>query len=103
MGLVRTEGGAVAAYDYRCRVHGDVEERFPIGLAPATIRCPTCDADAVRVYGSAAVVSHDPLTSKMMSRQQLSGERPMVVERSPVTPPRRASTQDPRWQRLPRP
>ncbi|WP_083876390.1 MULTISPECIES: zinc ribbon domain-containing protein [Gordonia] len=103
MGVMRPMEGSVTVYDYRCPAHGDFEQRFPMGEAPAAARCGTCGGKASRVYGPTAVLSHDPLATKLLALQQSSAESPSVVTRSRTAAGRRAPTQDPRWRQLPRP
>ena len=84
-------------YEFRCDTCGPFEQRRRIQDAGAPMRCPTCQAEAARIYSTAGVI----LTSGAVRRRIERGAEPQVVTRStpeaPASKPPQAAQGRP-WQ-----
>ena len=45
----------MAIYEYRCERDGAFDVMRPIGTAPASVECPECAGDAMRVFSNPMV------------------------------------------------
>ncbi|MGI5151234.1 zinc ribbon domain-containing protein [Plantactinospora sp. CA-294935] len=73
----------MATYEYRCPRDGIFPARFPIGRAPAGIRCVTCAAEAVRVFSAPSLRAMPRPLVAALDRAGRSAEAPEVVTRVP--------------------
>jgi hypothetical protein len=92
----------MATYQYRCVQHGVVETSRPIGTAPPSVGCPTCDSR--RVFCSPLLASGDKRAVALIDKTAQTAEAPAVVTGLPLVQRRRsAPVRSPALQRLPRP
>lgn len=91
-------------YRYRCPVDGPFDLSFAIGAAPASAACQTCCGTSKRVYSFGAMVSANPVGSRVLDLHAQSQSAPGVVRRASsaaeASGPRYA---DPRHRMLPAP
>ncbi|WP_422769049.1 zinc ribbon domain-containing protein [Plantactinospora sp. WMMC1484] len=93
----------MATYEYRCPRDGVVAARFPIGEAPGWLRCPTCAADAARVFSAPSLRAMPRPLVAALDRAGRSAEAPEVVTRIPGRRGTAARPTHPGHARLPRP
>jgi hypothetical protein len=95
----------MATYQYRCVEHGVVETARPIGTAPPSFACPTCDRPSRRVFCSPLLASGDRRTVALIDKTVQTAEAPAVVTELPLVQRRRPAPvrRSPALQRLPRP
>ena len=96
----------MAAYEYRCSLHGVFIVHAPIGEADRSAHCPRCGGDAARSY-SAPMLRRAPADRMaLLDKAEKSRDEPDVVtslpprhpsRRTPMAPP------NPAFRRLPRP
>ncbi|WP_226369404.1 zinc ribbon domain-containing protein [Pseudonocardia alni] len=79
-------GTTVALYVYRCGADGPVEERHPIGSAPATARCPTCGEQSPRVITAPMLGLADRGRMALIDRTTATAHEPQVVSAPPPRP-----------------
>jgi putative FmdB family regulatory protein len=96
----------VATYEYRCGTDGLFEVSAVMGTASASVGCPVCGGDAVRVFSvpRLSLVRRDLV--KVIDDAAATSERPQVVSAIPASGARRrtpVAPADPRLARLPRP
>ncbi|MFY1671194.1 zinc ribbon domain-containing protein [Plantactinospora sp. WMMB334] len=73
----------MTTYEYRCPRDGVLAARFPIGEAPGRLRCPTCAAEAVRVFSAPSLRAMPRPLVAALDRAGRSAEAPEVVTRIP--------------------
>ncbi|MEU6701291.1 zinc ribbon domain-containing protein [Pseudonocardia sp. NPDC046786] len=95
----------MATYTYRCATDGPVDVRRPIGTAPATLACPACGAEAVRLITPPMLGIADRGRMGLIDRAEASRTEPQVVTSLPSAAgaPRPNARIDPRTRGLPRP
>ena len=89
-------------YRYRCPSDGAFDLSFTMGSAPTSVECRTCCGTSKRVYALGAVLTSDPVGSRMLDLQAQSQSSPSVVRRTGMagdSPTRRYA--DPRHRNLP--
>ncbi len=99
----------MATYQYRCGQHGDVEITEAMGSAPASVTCPTCGAEARRVFSAPMLSFKSPESRELhgaIERAEKSRDEPDVVTSLPAKGRRKRTPTAP-WtpalERLPRP
>ncbi|MCW0213105.1 MAG: zinc ribbon domain-containing protein [Pseudonocardia sp.] len=95
----------MAAYAYRCAVHGEFELRLAMGTAPARGSCPECLGDAARVFSAPRLSLGSRTVTALIDHTEKSRDEPEVV-RTPAGSPRRRTPMappNPALARLPRP
>ena len=96
----------MATYRYRCVQDGDFDVTRPIGTAAPKSQCPVCNNGAVRVFRAPMLSLGPRALVAAIDRTEKTSDEPEVVS---ALPPRAArmgkpiATQNPAWQRLPRP
>ncbi|MEV4834584.1 FmdB family zinc ribbon protein [Nonomuraea sp. NPDC049486] len=93
----------MATYGYRCPHCRDIEVAFPIGTAPAAVRCPDCGATSTRMFSAPMLARTPAALAARLRRAERSASEPEVVT---SLPPRRAPAAvpvHPATGRLPRP
>ena len=96
----------MATYEYRCVQDGDFNVSRPIGTATPKSQCPVCNNEAVRVFRAPMLSLAPGALVAAIDRTEKTCVEPEVVS---GLPPRRGktrnpmATQNPAWQRLPRP
>ncbi|PVZ05360.1 FmdB family zinc ribbon protein [Actinomycetospora cinnamomea] len=94
----------MALYAYRCGEDGPVDVVRPLGTAPPVISCPTCGADAPRVFTAPMLGLADRSRVAAIDRAEASRTQPAVVSAPPPRPSRAPRPRlDPRTAALPRP
>lgn len=92
-------------YEYRCDEDGDIEVFFPMGTAPAAVRCEVCGSSARRVFTKPMMPHPKQDIIAAIDNAQKSAHEPAVVKSIPTSgqkrPPHFAN--DPRQYKLPRP
>lgn len=91
-------------YRYRCPTDGAFDLSFTIGSAPVSVACQKCCTTSNRVYSLGAILTADPVGSRMLDLHARSQSAPSVVRRTEV--PGDSSTRryaDPRHRNLPTP
>ncbi len=96
----------MVAYEYRCGHHGLFVVDRPMGGAPDTVACATCEGEATRLF-SAPMLRRAPADRlALIDKAEKSRDEPDVVSslpqrhpsrRTPLAPP------NPALQKLPRP
>jgi putative FmdB family regulatory protein len=92
----------MATYEYLCPDCGRFDVHLPIGTAPASRDCFTCEREAHRVFSPPGFSLVHPALSAALDREEQSRDAPAVVSgvpnrRRPQPPPH------PALARLPRP
>jgi putative FmdB family regulatory protein len=96
----------MATYQYRCVQHGDFDVSRPIGTAAPKSQCPVCDTEAARVFRAPMLSFAPRALVAEIDRTEKTSDEPEVVSALPPRAGRRRNpiaTQNPAWQRLPRP
>ncbi|MEN3608443.1 FmdB family zinc ribbon protein [Plantactinospora sp. ZYX-F-223] len=93
----------MATYEYRCPRDGIFPARFPIGQAPARVRCVTCAAEAARIFSAPSLRAMPRPLVAALDRAGRSAEAPEVVTRVPGRRGAAARPVHPGHARLPRP
>lgn len=96
----------MAIYEYRCARHGVIELIRPIGTAPESVACTSCDAEARRVFSPPMLRRADREVVAAMDRAEKTRDEPEVVKSIPsqgARRPTRKATMTPARKRLPRP
>lgn len=91
----------MAVYLYRCPEHGVLEASWAMGSAPQRAHCPTCGAEARRIYTAPRLSLGSPERRALIERTERSARAPEVVAAPPPRPGRRRGPADPRLERLP--
>ena len=91
----------MAIYEYLCPACGPFDVRLPIGTAPLSRGCSTCERGARRVFSPPNISRTHPALSAALDRDEQSREAPAVV--SSVPGRRRPQPPHPALARLPRP
>ncbi|WP_089205899.1 FmdB family zinc ribbon protein [Streptosporangium subroseum] len=91
----------MAIYEYLCPACGPFDVRLPIGTAPLSRGCSTCERGARRVFSPPNISRTHPALSAALDRDEQSREAPAVVSSLPVR--RRPRPPHPALARLPRP
>jgi putative FmdB family regulatory protein len=91
----------MATYEYLCPDCGRFDVHVPIGTAPSSLDCSTCEREARRVFSSPSFSRVHPALSAALDREEQSREAPAVV--SGVPNRRRPQPPHPALARLPRP
>jgi hypothetical protein len=96
----------MTTYAYRCSQDGDFDISRPLGTAPTKSVCPVCHDEAARVFRAPMLSLAPRALVAAIDRTEKSRDEPDVVS---AVPPRSVhgqnstATQNPAWQRLPRP
>lgn len=91
-------------YRYRCTVDGSFDLSFPIGTAPVSVQCETCCGTSNRVYSFGAMVTSNPVGSRVLDLHARSQSTPGVVRRPErAAEPNGPRYADPRHRMLPTP
>jgi hypothetical protein len=96
----------MTTYAYRCARDGDFDVTRPVGAATAKSPCPVCNNEAARVFRAPMLSLAPRALVAVIDRMEKSSDEPELVS---ALPPRAGrtrnpiATQNPAWQRLPRP
>jgi putative FmdB family regulatory protein len=96
----------MVTYQYRCGQDGNFNVSRPMGTAAPKSQCPVCNDLAARVFGAPMLSLAPRALVAAIERTEKTSDEPEVVS---ALPPRAArtrnptATQNPAWQRLPRP
>jgi putative FmdB family regulatory protein len=96
----------MANYRYRCAHDGDFDESRPMGTAAPKSQCPACNSEAARVFGAPMLSFAPRALVAAIDRTEKTSDEPEVVSALPPRAGRtrnRTATQNPAWQRLPKP
>jgi putative FmdB family regulatory protein len=96
----------MAIYEYRCETDGLFEVLRPIGTAPASVACPECASESMRVFSNPMVSFAPRALVAALDHEQKTRYEPDVVTSLPTTGARRATPMmplTPTMRRLPRP
>lgn len=96
----------MAIYEYRCEDHGAIEIARPIGTAPASIACPTCANEAVRVFSSPMVSFAPRELVAALDHEEKTKTEPDIVTSLPPRPKHERTPMaplTPTLRKLPRP
>jgi putative FmdB family regulatory protein len=96
----------MAIYEYRCERDGAFDVVRPIGTAPASVACPECEDEAVRVFSSPMVSFAPRALVAALDHEQKTRYEPEVVTSLPPTGARKRTPMmplTPTMRRLPRP
>jgi putative FmdB family regulatory protein len=96
----------MAIYEYRCERHGAFDVMRPIGTAPASVACPECAEEAVRVFSNPMVSFAPRELVAALDHEQRTRYEPDLVTSLPAKGARRATpmaTLTPQLAKLPRP
>jgi putative FmdB family regulatory protein len=73
----------MATYEYRCERCGLFDIDRAMGTAPRAMACPTCGAEAARVFSAPLLTRTPAALGKALAREERSGYEPEVVTRVP--------------------
>jgi hypothetical protein len=92
-------------YQYRCNIDGQFDINLPIGTAPTTMECPSCDESSGRVFAAPMLGLADRRRMAVIEHSEKSRHEPDVVSVSTGAPRRRTpmAPSNPALTRLPRP
>ena len=96
----------MAIYEYRCERDGAFDVTRPIGTAPASVECPECAGEAVRVFTNPMVSFAPRELVAALDHEQKTRYEPDLVTSLPTTGARRPTpmaTLTPQLAKLPRP
>jgi putative FmdB family regulatory protein len=96
----------MALYEYRCEHDGAFDVARPIGTAPASVACPECAGEAVRVFSNPMVSFAPRELVAALDHEVKTRYEPDVVTSLPAKGARRATpmaTLTPQLAKLPRP
>jgi len=96
----------MAIYEYRCERDGAFDVTRPIGTAPASVECPECAGEAVRVFSNPMVSFAPRALVAALDHEQKTRYEPEVVTSLPAKGNRRPApmaTLTPQLAKLPRP
>jgi putative FmdB family regulatory protein len=96
----------MAIYEYRCEADGAFEVIRPIGTAPASVACPECANESLRVFSNPMVSFAPRALVAALDHEQKTRYEPEVVTSLPPTGARRRTPMmplTPTMRRLPRP
>lgn len=96
----------MATYEYWCATDGIVEVALPMGTAQPRWPCPTCRADARRIFSAPMLaLAPRPLVAAIDRTEKTRDEPDVVTELPPRAGRRRgpARATNPALSRLPRP
>jgi hypothetical protein len=96
----------MATYAYRCAQDGDFDISRQLGMAPTKSACPVCNNEAARVFRAPMLALAPRALVTAIDRTEKSRDEPDVVSAPPprsVRAQNPTATQNPAWQRLPRP
>jgi putative FmdB family regulatory protein len=97
----------MATYDFTCRDHGVTTIQVPMSQVSPTLPCPTCGAEARRVFSAPRLSLGDSTSRRLIEATARTAHEPAVVSALPGRPfgpgRRRPVTADPRTAKLPRP
>jgi len=96
----------MAIYEYRCEADGSFDVVRPMGTAPASVACPECASESMRVFSN-PMISFAPraLVAALDHEEKSRHEPEVVTSLPPAGARRRTSTMPltPTMRRLPRP
>ena len=96
----------MAIYEYRCERDGAFDVMRPIGTAPASVTCPECAGEAVRVFSNPMVSFAPRALVAALDHEEKTRYVPEVVTSLPATGARKRTPMmplTPTMRRLPRP
>ncbi len=93
----------VATYEYVCAECGRFDIRSPIGAARPQLACPTCHADARRVFSPPMLGLLPKPWAALAQQEEQSGDEPAVVSQIPPKAGRTQAAVHPALAQLPRP
>ena len=96
----------MAIYEYRCEHDGAFEVLRPIGTAPASVACPECASESMRVFSNPMVSFAPRALVGALDREERMRYEPEVVTSLPATGARKRTPMmplTPTMRRLPRP
>jgi putative FmdB family regulatory protein len=96
----------MAIYEYRCERDGAFDVMRPIGTAPASVTCPECAGEAVRVFSNPMVSFAPRALVAALDHEEKTRYEPEVVTSLPATGARKRTPMmplTPTMRRLPRP
>ena len=96
----------MAIYEYRCERDGAFDVTRPIGTAPASVECPQCAGEAMRVFSNPMVSFAPRELVAALDHEQKTRYEPDVVTSLPATGARRPTPMaplTPQLAKLPRP
>ncbi|MFC7648787.1 FmdB family zinc ribbon protein [Streptosporangium lutulentum] len=73
----------MAIYEYLCPACGPFDVRLPMGTAPLSRDCSTCERGARRVFSPPGLSRVHPALSAALDRDEQSRDAPAVVSRTP--------------------
>jgi putative FmdB family regulatory protein len=96
----------VALYEYRCDTDGVFDARWPLGSAPASVTCPVCNREAMRVFSKPMLMTASRELVAAVDHAEKTRDEPDLVTSLPPTGARRRTPVlplTPTLRRLPRP
>jgi len=96
----------MAIYEYRCDADGAFDVTLPVGTAPQSMTCPTCEREATRVFSKPMMMSLPKDLVAAVDRAEKTRTEPEVVTSLPSAGARRRTPVlplTPTLRRLPRP
>jgi len=69
----------MATYSYRCSRCGPFDLHLPMGSAPASVGCPTCEAESRRMFSPPALARTPRAVASLREREEASQSAPEVV------------------------
>jgi putative FmdB family regulatory protein len=96
----------MAIYEYRCEADGSFDVVRPMGTAPASVACPECASESMRVFSNPMISFAPRALVAALDHEEKSRHEPEVVTSLPPTGARRPTPMmplTPTMRRLPRP
>ena len=93
----------MAIYEYRCERHGAFDVMRPIGTAPASVECPECAGEAVRVFSNPMVSFAPRELVAALDHEVKTRYEPDIVSSLPRGRPAPMARMTPQLAKLPRP
>jgi putative FmdB family regulatory protein len=96
----------MAIYEYRCEADGSFDVVRPMGTAPASVACPECASESMRVFSNPMISFAPRALVAALDHEEKSRHEPEVVTSLPPTGARRRTPMmplTPTMRRLPRP
>jgi putative FmdB family regulatory protein len=96
----------MAIYEYRCEADGSFEIVRPMGTAPASVACPECASESMRVFSNPMISFAPRALVAALDHEEKSRHEPEVVTSLPPAGARRRTPMmplTPTMRRLPRP
>jgi putative FmdB family regulatory protein len=96
----------MAIYEYRCEADGSFDVVRPMGTAPASVACPECASESMRVFSNPMISFAPRALVAALDHEEKSRHEPEVVTSLPSTGARRRTPMmplTPTMRRLPRP